>query len=137
MYDVTANAGFISVGIASDTAEFAMASIRCWLERMGRKRYPQARELTITADCGGSNGARARLWKLELCALERARLRVLKPGGLDGQRLGAAISAPLAGRFGHRAIGPEEIAQSNLAEIVPCGAGAPRAWVNSSGELSS
>src|SRR6202171_2469534 len=61
VYDVTANAGFVSVGITSDTAEFAVASIRCWLERMGRQRYPQARELTITADCGGSNGARAAL----------------------------------------------------------------------------
>ena len=43
-----------------------MQSIRCWLERMGRQRYPDARELTVTADCGGSNGARVRLWKLEL-----------------------------------------------------------------------
>jgi hypothetical protein len=66
VYDVTANAGFVSVGITSDTAEFAVQSIRCWLERMGRKRYPNARELTITADCGGSNGARVRLWKVEL-----------------------------------------------------------------------
>jgi DDE family transposase len=66
VYDVTANAGFVSVGITSDTAEFAVASIRSWLERMGRRRYPQARELTITADCGGSNGARLRLWKVEL-----------------------------------------------------------------------
>ena len=48
VYDVTANAGFVSVGITSDTAEFAVASIRCWLERMGQQRYPQARELTIT-----------------------------------------------------------------------------------------
>jgi Rhodopirellula transposase DDE domain len=66
VYDVTANAGFVSVGITSDTAEFAVASIRCWLGRMGRQRYPKARELTITADCGGSNGARVRLWKVEL-----------------------------------------------------------------------
>jgi hypothetical protein len=66
VYDMTANAGFVSVGITSDTAEFAVQSIRCWLERMGRKRYPHARELTITADCGGSNGARVRLWKREL-----------------------------------------------------------------------
>ena len=50
----------------SDTAEFAVQSIRCWLERMGRQRYPNARELTVTADCGGSNGARVRLWKVEL-----------------------------------------------------------------------
>ena len=65
VYDVTANADFVSVGITSDTAEFAVHSIRCWLERMGRQRYPKARELTITADCGGSNGARVRLWKVE------------------------------------------------------------------------
>jgi hypothetical protein len=66
VYDVTANAGFVSVGITSDTAEFAVQSIRRWLDRMGRQRYRQARELTITADCGGSNGARVRLWKVEL-----------------------------------------------------------------------
>ena len=66
VYDVTANAGFVSVGITSDTAEFAVQSIRRWLERMGRQRYPNARDLTITADCGGSNGARVRLWKTEL-----------------------------------------------------------------------
>jgi Rhodopirellula transposase DDE domain len=66
VYDVTANEGWVSVGITADTAEFAVASIRCWFERMGRRRYPQAKELTITADCGGSNGARVRLWKVEL-----------------------------------------------------------------------
>jgi hypothetical protein len=66
VYDVTANAGFVSLGVTSDTAEFAVQSIRCWLQRMGRQRYPKARELTITADCGGSNGARVRLWKVEL-----------------------------------------------------------------------
>jgi hypothetical protein len=66
VYDIAANAGFVSLGITSDTAEFAVAAIRCWLERMGRERYPQAKELTITADCGGSNGARVRLWKVEL-----------------------------------------------------------------------
>ena len=66
VYDVAANAGFVSVGITSDTAEFAVEAIRSWLERMGRQRYPKAQELTITADCGGSNGARVRLWKVEL-----------------------------------------------------------------------
>jgi Rhodopirellula transposase DDE domain len=66
VYDVAANTGFVSVGITSDTAEFAVQSIRMWLARMGRSRYPKAKELTITADCGGSNGARVRLWKLEL-----------------------------------------------------------------------
>jgi hypothetical protein len=66
VYDLTADAGFVSVGITSDTAEFAVAAIRSWLARMGRQRYPKARQLTITADCGGSNGARVRLWKVEL-----------------------------------------------------------------------
>jgi hypothetical protein len=66
VYDVTANTGFVSVGVTSDTAEFAVQSIRTWLARMGRERYPDMKELTITADCGGSNGARVRLWKLEL-----------------------------------------------------------------------
>jgi hypothetical protein len=66
VYDVTANAGFVSVGVTSDTAEFAVEAIRRWLDRMGLQRYSKARELTITADCGGSNGARVRLWKLEL-----------------------------------------------------------------------
>ena len=66
VYDVGANAGWVSVGITSDTAEFAVASIRRWLDEMGRERYPAARELTITADGGGSNGSRVRLWKVEL-----------------------------------------------------------------------
>jgi hypothetical protein len=66
VYGVAANAGFVSVGITSDTAEFAVEAIRTWHKRMGRQRYPTAHELTITADCGGSNGARVRLWKAEL-----------------------------------------------------------------------
>jgi hypothetical protein len=66
VYDVAANAGFVSLGITSDTAEFAVEAIRTWFGRMGRQRYPKAHELTITADCGGSNGARVRLWKTEL-----------------------------------------------------------------------
>ena len=66
VYDVAANSGWVSVGISHDTAEFAVAAIRTWLEKMGRQRYPDARELMITADCGGSNGARVRLWKVEL-----------------------------------------------------------------------
>ena len=66
VYDVTADEAWVSVGITADTAQFAVQSIRTWLHRMGRARYPHARELVITADCGGSNGARVRLWKLEL-----------------------------------------------------------------------
>jgi len=66
VYDVTADEGWVSVGITADTAEFAVAPIRTWLERMGPGRHPEARELTITADCGSSNGLRVRLWKREL-----------------------------------------------------------------------
>ena len=66
VYDVGANAGWVSLGITSDTSEFAVNAIRTWIERIGAKRYPHMRELTITADCGGSNGARVRLWKVEL-----------------------------------------------------------------------
>ncbi len=66
VYDVGANAGWVSLGITSDTAEFAVNAIRTWIERIGRQRYPVMQELTITADCGGSNGARVRLWKVEL-----------------------------------------------------------------------
>jgi hypothetical protein len=66
VYDIAANSGWVSVGITHDTAEFAVSAIRIWLEKMGRQRYPKAQELMITADCGGSNGARVRLWKLEL-----------------------------------------------------------------------
>jgi len=66
VYDIAANAGWVSLGITHDTAEFAVASIRTWLHTVGKERYPDAQEITITADCGGSNGSRVRLWKTEL-----------------------------------------------------------------------
>jgi transposase len=66
VYDVTANNGWVSVGIDHDTAEFAVESIRRWWREMGFPSYPDARRLLITADCGGSNGNRVRLWRREL-----------------------------------------------------------------------
>ena len=60
IYDPTTNVGWVSVGITHDTAEFAVQSIRTWLDRIGRPRYTSMRELMITADCGGSNSARSR-----------------------------------------------------------------------------
>ena len=66
VYDVGANSGWVSVGVSSDTAAFAVESIRRWWKTSGGQRYPNASELLITADCGGSNGYRTRLWKLEL-----------------------------------------------------------------------
>lgn len=66
VYDIAANTGWVSLGITHDTATFAVASIRTWFHKIGRKRYRKARQITITADCGGSNGSRVRLWKVEL-----------------------------------------------------------------------
>jgi hypothetical protein len=66
VYDVTADEAWVSLGITADTAQFAVQSIRTWLHRMGRARYPEPGKLLITADCGGSNGSRVKLWKVEL-----------------------------------------------------------------------
>jgi transposase len=66
IYDLTRNEGWVNVGISRDTAQFAVESIRRWWQKMGHERYPQAQDLLITADGGGSNGYRTRLWKAEL-----------------------------------------------------------------------
>ncbi len=66
VYDLAANGGWVNVGIDHDTAAFAVESIRRWWDGAGRGRYPQTRRLLITADGGGSNGSRIRLWKWEL-----------------------------------------------------------------------
>lgn len=66
IYDLTTNTGWVNVGIDHDTAEFAVESIRRWWLEMGEAVYPHARRLLITADCGGSNGYRVRLWRREL-----------------------------------------------------------------------
>ncbi len=77
VYDLTRNAGWVSVGIDHDTASFAARTIRRWWQKMGRPRYGRARSLLITADAGGSNGARVRLWKWELQQLaNRTRLAI-------------------------------------------------------------
>jgi transposase len=62
--DLAANEGWVNVGIDHDTAEFAVESIRRWWVHLGEERYPQARKLLVTADCGGSNSSRTRLWKV-------------------------------------------------------------------------
>jgi hypothetical protein len=69
VYDLAANAGWVSVGIDHDTAAFAVQAIRSWWHDVGKSRYGDAHRLTITADGGGSNGSRVRLWKRELQAL--------------------------------------------------------------------
>jgi transposase len=66
VYDIISNEGWVSVGLDNDTASFAVETIRRWWDIMGCKVYPEAKKLMITADCGGSNGYRVRLWKVEL-----------------------------------------------------------------------
>jgi Rhodopirellula transposase DDE domain len=66
IYDLTRNAGWVNVGISHNTAQFAVARIRSWWRKLGQARYPRARKLLLTADAGGSNGYRTRLWKRSL-----------------------------------------------------------------------
>jgi hypothetical protein len=69
VYDLSHNEAWVSVGISSDTAEFAVETIRTWWQRLGQRRHLQAKRLLITADSGGSNSSRNRLWKVELQSL--------------------------------------------------------------------
>ena len=69
VYDVAANAGWVSVGTDHDTAAFAVQTVRTWWQKAGQPAYPGATRLLICADGGGSNGYRTRLWKTELAAL--------------------------------------------------------------------
>lgn len=85
VYDVGRNEGWVSVGISHDTAQFAVEAIRRWWQQMGRQAYPKTPEILITADGGGSNGARVRLWKRELQSLAdelglRLSVRHFPPG---------------------------------------------------------
>jgi hypothetical protein len=78
VYDLTADEGWVSVGITRDTAQFAVNTILSWWKHLGKARYPDAKTLTITADCGGSNSSRTRLWKLELQRLaDQTGLRII------------------------------------------------------------
>jgi hypothetical protein len=72
VYDLSHNEAWVSVGVSSDTAEFAVETIRTWWKRLGRRRHIQANRLLITADSGGSNSSRNRLWKVELQRLSNA-----------------------------------------------------------------
>lgn len=71
VYDICRNEGWVSVGVTHDTAEFAAETIRQWWHRMGKAVYPKAKEILVTADGGGSNGSRVRLWKVELQRLAK------------------------------------------------------------------
>ena len=85
VYDIGRNEGWVSVGISHDTAQFAVEAVRRWWQQMGRRAYPNTLEILITADGGGSNGSRVRLWKRELQSLAdelglRLSVRHFPPG---------------------------------------------------------
>ena len=99
IYDIAANAGWVSVGIDNDTAEFAVQTIRRWWHEVGRTRYPDAKYLVITADGGGSNGSRVRLWKRELHRLAteigiEIKVHHLPPGTSKWNKIGVSRTHP-------------------------------------------
>ena len=100
IYDLAANTGWVNVGIDNDTAAFAVQTIRRWWQEVGRVRYALARRLVITADGGGSNGSRVRLWKLELQRLAddseyQSRSTICRRGPANGTRSSIACSRSL------------------------------------------
>jgi hypothetical protein len=105
VYDIAANAGCVSVGIDNDTAQFSVNSIRRWLNLMGRERYPNTDQIMITADGGGSNGSRVRLFKVELQKLADETGLTLQvchypPGTSKWNKIGVSRTHPRRWRCG-------------------------------------
>ena len=105
IYDLAANSGWVSVGVDHDTAAFAVNSIRQWWLTVGRARYPEATRLLITADGGGSNGSRVRLWKRELQKLANELgldivVSHLPPGTSKWNKIGVSRTHRQQGRCG-------------------------------------
>ena len=105
VYDIAANHGWVSVGIDADTGAFAVESIRRWWYKLGKSRYPNATCLTITADCGGSNGSKVKLWKRELQRLaNETGLKItvthLPPGTSKWNKIGVSRTHPRRWRCG-------------------------------------
>ena len=104
VYDVAGNAGWVSVGTDHDTAAFAVATIRTWWDEASHAAYPDARRLLITADGGGSNGYRTRLWKTELAAfaaetgLQITVCHLTSPGYVPTAASAAAIPKAVTAR---------------------------------------
>jgi Rhodopirellula transposase DDE domain len=105
VYDVASDAGWVSVGGSSDTSEFAVSTIRRWWTEVGTAAYPDATTLLITADSGGSNSSRSRLWKRELAAFAKdASLDVVvchfPPGRRSGTKSSTvySVTSPSTGR---------------------------------------
>jgi hypothetical protein len=114
VYDLAANTGWVSVGIDHDTSDFAVETIRGWWQHLGRKRYPQAKELLITADGGGSNGCRSRLWKVALQRLAtelRLIIRVchLPPGTSKWNKIEHRLFSQIASNWRGRPLTSHEV----------------------------
>ena len=108
IYDLAANAGWVSVGMNHDTAAFAVNAIRRWWQEIGRVRYPEAKCLTITADGGGSNGSRVKLWKRELQTLAnelgiKITVHHLPPGTSKWNKIEHRLFSPRVTARGWRA----------------------------------
>ena len=127
VYDLADNSGWVSLGVTSDTAEFAVNAIRSWFDKKGRTLYPAASRLMITADCGGSNGARVRLWKRKLQDLaDQTGLTIsvchFPPGTSKWNKIGWAAFPQRRGpghRGRHRRPGPQPNARPWMPELRP------------------
>ena len=114
VYDLAANTGWVSVGIDHDTSDFAVETIRRWWQHLGRKRYPQAKELLITADGGGSNGCRSRLWKVALQRLATElgliiRVCHLPPGTSKWNKIEHRLFSQIASNWRGRPLTSHEV----------------------------
>jgi transposase len=120
IYDIAENTGFVSVGIDRDTAQFSVAAIGAWWQQLGLTRHPDARSLTITADCGGSNGNRTRLWKTELQRLaDQTGLQInvchFPPGTSKWNKIEHRLFSFISKNWRGRALASHEVIINSIA----------------------
>jgi transposase len=120
VYDMTANAGWVNVGTDADTGAFAVESIRRWWQNIGQAAYPHATRLLITADAGGSNGSRLRLWKVELARLaEELGLEIsvshFPPGTSKWNRIEHRLFAQISMNWRGRPLTSHEVIVETIA----------------------
>ncbi len=120
VYDMTANAGWVNVGTDADTGAFAVESIRRWWQQIGQAVYPHATRLLITADAGGSNGSRLRLWKVELARLaEELGLEIsvchFPPGTSKWNRIEHRLFAQISMNWRGRPLTSHEVIVETIA----------------------
>ena len=120
VYDISANTGWVNVGTDGDTGQFAVESIRRWWTNVGKGTYPPARRLLITADSGGSNGARLRLWKAELATLaDQTGLQIqvchLPPGTSKWNKIEHRLFAQISMNWRGRPLESHEVIVETIA----------------------